>query len=446
MTRLRSLLAPAAALLLAACGSDRGEPFTPPPVGETPQGRDLSWLRENVVPIATERPGGPYDDLMPLKATIGDARIVSLGEATHGTAEFFRMKHRMLEFLVKEMGFNTFVMEAGVAESAAIDGWIRTGNGVPEQLLADLGYWPWNSHEVLDMLRWMRAQRQAPGARVVTFHGMDVQGARAAMAEVVATVALRDHALGTRVNGEYGCLQAYQESVGGGMTRNYADASLEYQDGCRARLVGVKALLESRRDLFTGPTAESDWREAVHLADVVAQVEDVWRGLDPRARDRYMAANVAWLADHLGPEARIVVWAHNGHVANYPGQMGEHLRARFGGDMVVFGFTFYAGYINALPFVGNQPVVSVVPPTEGSYESEFHRLGHSLFALDLRKVASAPASARWLDGPLRVRHIGARYVGNAVPGAYTFDLRLPSLYDVIIHVEESTPTALLPRR
>ena len=90
-----------------------------------------AWLRENAIPFDTTDPNSDFEDLMPLKPLIGDARIVALGEATHGTHEFFEMKHRMLRFLVEEMGFNIFAMEASWAETNLINDYVRTGQGDP---------------------------------------------------------------------------------------------------------------------------------------------------------------------------------------------------------------------------------------------------------------------------------------------------------------------------
>src|SRR5215510_14135440 len=111
-----------------------------------------AWLRENAIPFDTTDPNSDFADLMPLKELIGDARIVALGEATHGTHEFFEMKDRILRFLVEEMGFNTFAIESNMPEANLVNDYVQTGKGDPVALLQGLKDSTWDTQEVLDMI------------------------------------------------------------------------------------------------------------------------------------------------------------------------------------------------------------------------------------------------------------------------------------------------------
>ncbi|HYG64532.1 MAG TPA: erythromycin esterase family protein, partial [Thermoanaerobaculia bacterium] len=113
-----------------------------------------AWLRGNALPLATAAAGNGFADLQPLRQAFGDARIVSLGEATHGTREFFLMKHRLLEFLVEEMGFTHFSIEANMPETYKMNEYVLEGQGDPEELLEGMLFWTWNTQEVLDMIHW----------------------------------------------------------------------------------------------------------------------------------------------------------------------------------------------------------------------------------------------------------------------------------------------------
>jgi erythromycin esterase len=108
------------------------------------------------MPIDSISSQSGFEDLRPLQSTILNARIVAMGEATHGTHEFFQLKHRMLEFLVERMGFTVFGIEANWPESLAINDYVLNGNGDPAEALAGLYFWTWNTKEVLDMIQWMR--------------------------------------------------------------------------------------------------------------------------------------------------------------------------------------------------------------------------------------------------------------------------------------------------
>ena len=153
---------------------------------ENPVSEEVSaWFKSVAIPINSASPQSGLDDLRSLQSTVGNARIVAMGEATHGTREFFQLKHRMLEFLVERMGFTVFGIEANWPESLAVNDYVLKGNGDPAETLAGLYFWTWNTEEVLDMIEWMRRYNQDPSHRKkVKFFGFDMQVARVAVANV----------------------------------------------------------------------------------------------------------------------------------------------------------------------------------------------------------------------------------------------------------------------
>lgn len=130
----------------------------------------IEALQENAFPLASVDAGQGFDDLQPMAPLLAGKRIVALGEATHGTSEFFRMKHRLVEFLVKEMGFRHFGMELSQQDGNLINNYIQSNGASPRRVL----YWPWATQEVMDMIDWMRGYNAsvAPEQRI-TFHGID---------------------------------------------------------------------------------------------------------------------------------------------------------------------------------------------------------------------------------------------------------------------------------
>src|SRR5215216_3686976 len=132
------------------------------------------WIRANAIRLTTTEAGRGFADMQPLKALIGNARIVSLGEATHGTREFFQLKHRILEFLATEMGFTIFSIEANMPEAYRLNDYVLNGTGDPAELLRGMYFWTWNTEEVLEMIRWMRTFNQSGRGRV-QFTGFDMQ-------------------------------------------------------------------------------------------------------------------------------------------------------------------------------------------------------------------------------------------------------------------------------
>ncbi|HMD71999.1 MAG TPA: erythromycin esterase family protein [Bryobacteraceae bacterium] len=161
MLPLRAL---AAALPLPLCIIAQSP--APDPVNE--------WIRASAIRLSTPVAGHGFDDMQPLRKVVGDARIVSLGEATHGTREFFQLKHRMLEFLATQMGFTIFSIEANMPEAYKLNDFVLYGRGDPAKLIDGMGFWTWDTQEVLDMVLWMREFNKSGKGRV-EFTGFDMQ-------------------------------------------------------------------------------------------------------------------------------------------------------------------------------------------------------------------------------------------------------------------------------
>ena len=170
-----------------------GLPFEqgPPPVFGEPSDEQLDWIRNAAIPLTGSTPGEGYEDLRPLKNLVRNARIVALGEGTHGTSEFFRMKHRILEFLASEMGFTIFSIEANMPEAYRVNDFVLTGQGDPKALLKGMYFWTWNTQEVLDMILWMRDFNQSGKGRI-EFTGFDMQTPNIAMQIVRTFVTAND--------------------------------------------------------------------------------------------------------------------------------------------------------------------------------------------------------------------------------------------------------------
>src|SRR4249920_1992407 len=112
----------------------------------------LSWIKQQAIPLKTTDPQASLDDLQPLQRFVGNASIVGLGEETHGSHEFFTMKHRLLEFLVEKMGFTMFAMEGSWSAGEQINRYVVQGQGDAGKVLQQFHFWTWNTQEVLDLL------------------------------------------------------------------------------------------------------------------------------------------------------------------------------------------------------------------------------------------------------------------------------------------------------
>jgi erythromycin esterase len=411
----------------------------PPPVSDADEAVQR-WVAEHAIPLKTVEAGNGFDDMQPLRAVVGDARVVALGEATHGTREFFQLKHRMLEFLVTEMGFTVFAIEATMPEAFDVNEYVLHGVGDPRKVLSGLYFWTWDTEEVLAMIEWMRAYNADPRhVDKVKFYGFDMQfGARAVetTVEYLARVDPREARKAERA------LAILMDPF---MMSTQRDWTLAQR---RRVLNGARALvrhLEHRRAAYSSRTGTDAYELALQHARIVEQCVDVRVDLvgAPRpystTRDQSMARNVEWILARE-PGKKVVLWAHNLHVATAGDfLMGTELRRALGSAMVVFGFAFYRGGFRAVD--GAHPGWRLADFVVGraaadGLDSLLASAGKSLFALDLRTLPSTGPVAEWFDAPHEARTIGAVY--SSKHAGYRDRELTKARYDALLFVDRTT--------
>lgn len=403
------------------------------PGGPAPQLTVEEWIAANAIPFATTEARSGLSDLAPVRNLVGNARIVSLGEATHGSREFFTMKHRMLEYLVEEMGFTIFAIEANLPEADAVDDYVLHGIGDPRQALQGMYFWTWNTAEVLDMIEWMREYNLRRGDRPpVRFRGFDAQVFTYAATKVEQYVARVDPPRAAEMVRQYECLRA----------NKYHELPPGTRFECSEKITEGLAMMTSRREQYIAASSVEEYEKHLRYARVTEQAEDVQA--DRENRDRMMAENVEWLADVAHPGEKLVLWAHNWHVAaNGVGQMGLFLRERFGTDMVIFGFAFENGRFNARGIDGLTDYRSVATPQDGWEKTFFVKAGKPLFFLDVRNP-SAQSVVELFRRRLTMWIIGAVWAPSMLSSQHRWPVRLPAAFDVIIYIESVRASKLLP--
>jgi erythromycin esterase len=415
----------------------------------------VDWVKSNSFPFVTDDPNVPTTDLEPLRNMIGNATIVALGEATHGTREFFRMKHRMLEWLVREMDFSYFGIEATFPEALAVDHYVQTGEGDPALLLAGLYFWTWNTQEVLDMITWMRSWNAAGNQPTVHFVGFDMQFPLVAIDSVETFVRRMDATEGASVANAYTCLTQFRDtSAASDGIYKYPNQLPAYRDACKAAMQGVDSLLARKETEWAQREGAAKMRLVRQLARVAGQWEEMWGGRSTTPsnyRDVAMAENVAWWHDTQAPGAKMVLWAHNMHISRIRSWMGEHLTRRYGAGYLNVGQTFGYGSFNAflqtprpdtLPWLRSHQVNSY---RDESIESVFTNVGLPRLIFDARKVRTATDEAvRPLTLPMSVRAIGASFSSLISPTRYVWALTLRNDYDLIVWFQQTSASVLLP--
>jgi erythromycin esterase len=384
------------------------------------------WVAKQAIPLKTVVAGNGFDDMKPIRDLVGPARIVALGEATHGTREFFQFKHRMLEFLVSQMGFNLFAIEASEPDAIAVDDYVLTGKGDPATALKNLGFWTWNTEEVLEMIRWMRAWNEDPAhERKVRFYGFDMQNPAAARTR------LKDW-LTTKAPAALPLLEKTAPLDRLGPKKLTADDKKNISEAIAALASSVDGVTPH----------DPAWQTARHFVDLLQQGLSMMTSDETSSvRDGAMADNIRWILDHESTQSKMVVWAHNGHVSaeELPfavgGTMGVHLRKMFGKKLVVIGFAFNRGSFRAVDIKKGLIEQKAEPLDVNAFDRGLASAGPPLFILDLRKATGATRA--WLAAPLPMRSIGAVY-NEAKPKSYVGRIHPLESFDAVFFVNETT--------
>jgi erythromycin esterase len=415
----------------------------------------LRWIRATAIPIATVEAGNGFADLAPLRGFIGDARILSLGEATHGTREFFQLKHRLLEFCVSELGFTIFAIEASYPECLRINDYVLHGTGDPAEALAGTHFWTWDTEEVLALIQWMRAWNQSHEHQI-KFYGFDMQypleaalGVLDYLRRVAPDLAAASETPLWPISDEFSLDRCHLLPAA---TR---DSAL----GCIAR---IREAFGRERAAWVAATGEPAWKAAQLQATVFDQSARfrffLFAG-NGVSRDVAMAENVAALLDAEGVDAKAVLWAHNGHVAKEQLDeemmpivtMGRRLHELFGRHHRVIGFAFNQGSFQAIQRDAGLMDHTVPPAPEGSLDRVLADAGIPAFLIDL-STAPAGSVSEWLASRPLSRSIGAMYSAD---DAHEFlEAGDPwRAYDMLAFIERTTaarpvkpPSPRAPRR
>ena len=428
-------------LLLGGCSLDLN---TPDPFEDYQEqgNRALDWVNTSAHAVSFE-PSASTTDLQPLKKVVGTARLVGMGEATHGTHEFFTMKDRVFRFLVEEMGFTGFAIEATMPEAFAVDTYVRTGRGDPAVLLSHLYFWTWNTSEVADLIQWMRAyNRDKPADKQVGFYGFDMQYPGVAIDSVVSYTTRVAPGLAFEIAQDYACLNDYRNDTRGRSPQNYSSAPPDVLVNCGAAVVQAHERLVARRNVLEPVSSAADYALALQMARVVVQWEATKR--NQMSRDAAMAENADWLLrNRAGPNGKLFLWAHNFHISRGPqgNTMGAYLARTFREAYVPIGFTFGSGDFTAV-VNGSVSSTSAPEPSIGSYEEVFQYAKKRNFLVAMAELPTGDLAA-WFAGPKRMRTIGSVY-NPAQPESFYYTAYPRAEFDALIYVHSTTASRRLP--
>ena len=376
----------------------------------------IAWLKENATPVKTVEAGNGFEDLRPLKKVFKDVRFVGLGEETHGTREFFQFKHRMLEFLVREMGFRVFAIEASYSACQNINDYVMGKTDDGAKALDSQGFWTWNTEEVRAMMDWMRSYNAGvPADKKVKFAGFDIQvneAGKAKLREYLKKVA-PERAADTEAFFKTNEHELGYAAFGSDEKSKAAAAKLKELGRQYSELF---VFLDLNRSKLAARSSETEYGQAREYARVILQFIAAYTEKGAfDLRDRYMADNFRRLVESEPAGTRIVVWAHNGHIATngFNGQsLGANLRRFYGKDYYALGFSFNQGSFQAMGPKENAPsqftltqfTVGTAPAD--SVDWYLAQVGMKGLVVDFRQAGKNTDAGEWLDSSHPMRSIG----------------------------------------
>ena len=415
---------------------------------------------------------GDFQDYDSVIAAARGKRFVLLGEASHGTREFYRARAEITERLLGEAGFDAVAVEADWPDAYRVNRYVQHlgSDADADAALGDFARfprWMWRNSDVRRFVEWLHAFNELPegaGARPqpAGFYGIDLYSLNASVHAVLRYLERVDPAAAKRARIRYGCLWHYMEDP-----QSYGFAAQSgLVDSCEDAIVlQLTELLESAHAYVSRASyaAEDAYFCAVQNAKVVKEAEEYYRALyrgRPNTwnlRDGHMYDTLEALSAHLGKRlgrpARLVVWAHNSHVGNAAAtEMGERgeinigmlARERHGKNALLVGFSTSRGHVTAASD-WDMPAETkrIRDPWAGSYEEVFHGVCHKNFVLDLRERNDA---VDLLMEPRLQRAIGVIYRPGTERHSHYFRTCLPEQFDFMLHFDETGPVTALDTR
>lgn len=387
-----------------------------------------------------------HEDLQDVLLHIKDRKVVMLGEASHGTHEYYHWRAQITQELISKHGFNFVAVEGDWPSCQALDRYVRSSN-LDKLPFAHFTRWPawmWANEEVRDFTTWLRSHNHLKNSNPVGFHGLDVYSLFESIDAILKAVESFEPDLAAPLRDYYSCFASYRHDE-----KKYVKDLMRNHKGCQEEAVAaLEELLEknmSRADNFLF--------DAIQNARVIKNAESYYRAMTDfedsswNVRDRHMLESLEALLQHYGSDSKAVVWAHNTHIGDYRAtdmvlegsvNIGGLAREIFGEkNVALVGFGSYQGSVIASPaWAGPVRVMNLPQAQRGSYEDLFHQVayasGYKNFSLNFQKE---DRSKLWAQSRGH-RAVGVVYSPHHERGNYV-STKIAERYDSFLFFDES---------
>jgi erythromycin esterase-like protein len=410
---------------------------------------------------------GTSSDYDALLDQIGDARFVLIGEASHGTHEFYQQRAEITKRLIQEKGFTAVAVEADWPDAYRINRYVRGVSDDPHSIdaLADFQRfptWMWRNADVLNFIGWLREYNDAlpKDATKAGFYGLDLYSLYTSIEAVLKYLETIDPEAAAHARYRYSCFDHFGEDT---QTYGYA-TSFGMSEPCENEVVDQLVDLRRRAADYAqrdGRIPEDEFFYAEQNARLIKNAEEYYRSMfrgrisSWNLRDRHMAETLNQLVTHFeqqGQPMKVVIWEHNSHLGDARAtdmgaagelNVGQLVRQQYQDDAFLIGFSTYTGTVTAASNWGaSAQRKRVRPALPESYEALFHETGQPNFWLNLQEQNQA---VQGLHKRRLERAIGVIYLPQTERVSHYFQARLPEQFDAIIHFDETRALEPLER-
>lgn len=388
----------------------------------------INALNEQLIPLKTVSEDLDFMDFDPLNSILKEKQIIALGEATHGTHEFFFYKQQLLAYLVKKIGIKTIVLEADFSGSQTMNDYIVNGKGTAEQAILEMGFYG-ITQEFVDLVKWLKTYNdtQLPENKV-NLYGCDMQYPVYA-AKKIKDYLVQNNLLTPALNIGFEAMNKYYPGLTG-----------KEKTAISTTITNLSALKFEDPDTAKNALYKRDLRALQQFADAQSKGSS-YKQSD--ARDQYMAENTDWIY-HYTKQNKLVLWQHNQHISRTKSstgliRMGNFLAETFKDKYYALGFDFYSGAMRSYDLKLRKKVDVALPTAKiGSSAEIFSQCKVPNFILDFKTASVNPIVSEFLNSKIQSVAYGAGFDKGQTP--YYLQHKLSGSYDALIFIRDTKPS------
>jgi erythromycin esterase len=411
----------------------------------------VKQLNDHTHHLESPKPTSSLADLSPLSEA-GNSKIVAMGEATHGTKEFFQLKHKIFRYLVEKHNVRIFAFEADMGEAIYLNKYVQGGTGDISQIMADkMHFWTWRTKEVEALLTWMRSfNKGKPSSQRVYFIGLDTQFMSYQPTLIEEYIKVVKPELTVETQSVLKNIKKLTAESRRQTKNNYQEMTENQQIAISDTLGYLMRKMESVEEEMILASSDLKYQIIYRLVKNLQQVHQHLYARQKRndrsLRDKYMAENAIWALQLFGEKTKIAIWSHNGHISELKSgyaSMGYHLDKKIGDDYISIAFSFNKGTFRAVGLntaknkptsIGFHSIES--PPTKNSINNLFSFGQDDSFIFNIDSLEPSSDISNWLSKIHGFLQIGAIYNGNSK--VYFRPIILSESYDFVIHIDSTS--------